>query len=105
MANQMRKGADHVPHECKICLGKLMFTQYCINWFQCPSCQEVTHADCLLKHMRRSSIEIPRCVNCQIDIPLEFVNGYIDISDLEDKWKVNDDLFDDLECSSVCSSN
>ena len=56
MANQMRKGADHVPHECKICLGKLMFTQYCINWFQCPSCQEVTHADCLLKHMRRSSI-------------------------------------------------
>jgi hypothetical protein len=96
-SSAVRKGADGL-HRCCICL-KRMELRSNADWFQCPSCRDVTHTQCLLRYCTNVNTDTPRCPYCRTEkIPIT-ESGGIDILELDNRWQVQDTLVPEEESS------
>lgn len=86
----VRKGADGF-HKCCICL-KRMELRSSADWFQCPSCRDITHNKCLLRYCVTANTDTPCCPYCRTErIPIS-ENGDIDVLELDTYWQVDDNI-------------
>jgi len=100
-SSALRQNGDGV-HRCCICLKRLEI-RYNVEWFQCPSCHDVTHQGCLLRYCINT--DAPHCPYCRTEpIPITG-SGEIDIDILDTRWQVSDNVLQREESSDESESS